>query len=156
LANWFGVQNILCSKDCVDVYNPKVVQATMGALMRVKVHYVDLQSTITDLTKFTDFQIYGTFMEGNSIYESKLDNNGLLIMGNEGKGISEKTLKNSTISYKDAIDAIDLLIKKKEYEEYSEKIKNEISELKSKIDDLSSPEELKIKFIEKLKTLELL
>jgi uncharacterized protein YukE len=70
------------------------------------------------------------------------------------KGISEKTLKNSTISYKDAIDAIDLLIKKKEYEEYSEKIKNEISELKSKIDDLSSPEELKIKFIEKLKTLE--
>jgi len=90
LANWFGIQDIVCSQDCADVYNPKVVQATMGALMRVKVHYVDLQSTITDLTKFTDFQIYGTFMEGNSIYESKLDNNGLLIMGNEGKGISEK------------------------------------------------------------------
>jgi len=100
LANWFGIENILCSKDCADIYNPKVVQASMGALLKVKVHYVDLQSVIVDLIKIEDYHIYGTFMQGNSIYQSKLKKNGLLVMGNEGKGISEKieTMVTSKIS----------------------------------------------------------
>jgi len=93
LANWFGIQHIICSKDCADIYNPKVVQASMGALLYVKVHYVDLLTVITELLKFSDYQIYGTFMAGNSIYESALKKNGLLVMGNEGKGISEQIEK---------------------------------------------------------------
>ena len=93
LANWFGIQHIICSKDCADIYNPKVVQATMGALLYVKVHYVDLPNVINELLKFPDYQIYGTFMDGQSIYTSNLENNGLLIMGNEGKGISEQIEK---------------------------------------------------------------
>jgi len=89
LANWFGIENILCSNDCVDNYNPKVVQASMGALIRVKVHYIDLPDTINELIKFPDYQINGTFMNGECIYSSNLQSNGLIVMGNEGKGISE-------------------------------------------------------------------
>ncbi len=88
LANWFGIQNILCSKECADIYNPKVVQASMGALLSVKVHYLDLPGVIVELLKFPDFQIYGTFMAGDSIYETNLKNNGVIVMGNEGNGIS--------------------------------------------------------------------
>lgn len=88
LANWFGIKNILCSRDCADIYNPKVVQASMGAIMGVMVHYLDLPTVIGDLIKFSDYQIYGTFMQGTSIYNSDLQCNGVMVMGNEGKGIS--------------------------------------------------------------------
>ncbi len=90
LANWFGIEHIVCSTDCVDIYNPKVVQATMGALIGVKIDYVDLPDTLDLLLKYDDFLVYGTYMEGKSIYQSKFKKNGILIMGNEGKGISEK------------------------------------------------------------------
>jgi RNA methyltransferase, TrmH family len=88
-ANWFGIENILCSKDCADVYNPKVVQATMGALMKVKVHYLDLVQTLKDLKENADFEIYGTFMNAKSVYTTNLASNGLIVLGNEGKGISK-------------------------------------------------------------------
>ncbi|MCQ2209060.1 MAG: RNA methyltransferase [Paludibacteraceae bacterium] len=85
VADWFGIENILCSKETVDVYNPKVVQATMGALSRVKIHYLDLEET---LIKMKNVPIFGTFLEGNNIYEEALPPTGVIIMGNEGNGIS--------------------------------------------------------------------
>lgn len=93
IANWFGIKNILCSIDCVDIYNPKVVQASMGALMKVKVHYLDLSVTIAQLAKNNDYKIYGTFMNGISIYESELLPEGLIVMGSEGHGISTEIEK---------------------------------------------------------------
>lgn len=97
VANWFGIKNILCSMDCADIYNPKVVQATMGALFGVKVHYVDLEEKLTCFLEQTDYQTYGTFMNGDSIYETKLANKGLIVMGSEGQGIRpdiEKLISN--------------------------------------------------------------
>ncbi|MFN8254125.1 MAG: RNA methyltransferase [Bacteroidales bacterium] len=90
IANWFGIEHIICSTDCADIYNPKVVQASMGALIGVKVHYLELQACIKELKKNQDYNVYGSFMDGNSIYDTRLNSNGLLVMGNEGKGISDK------------------------------------------------------------------
>ncbi|MBP3668484.1 MAG: RNA methyltransferase [Bacteroides sp.] len=87
LADWFGIENIFCSHGTVDVYNPKVIQATMGALARVKLHYCDLTSLISSLK---EIPIYGTFLDGNNIYGEKLSQNGLIIMGNEGNGVSKE------------------------------------------------------------------
>lgn len=86
IADWFGVMKIFCSCDTADVYNPKVVQATMGSVARVKVIYADLQKLIGSLP--SDFPVYGTFLDGENIYEKSLTPNGLIVMGNEGKGIS--------------------------------------------------------------------
>ena len=87
IADWFGIRNIICSPETADVYNPKVVQATMGALARVVVHYTPLE---TFLEKIGDeLPIYGTFLDGENIYNHTLTHNGLIVMGNEGKGISE-------------------------------------------------------------------
>ncbi len=88
VANWFGIQNIICSQSCVDIYNPKVVQSSMGAIMGVKVHYVNLFDTITTLKKNNMCTVYGTFMSGNNIYKESLSSKGIIVMGNEGKGIS--------------------------------------------------------------------
>ena len=87
IADWFGIQHVFCSKNTVDLYNPKVIQATMGALSRVKVIYTDLPQLINEFVS-TDFPVYGTFLEGETIYTSKLSTQGFIIMGNEGKGIS--------------------------------------------------------------------
>ncbi|MEN9917805.1 MAG: hypothetical protein RL662_241 [Bacteroidota bacterium] len=84
IADWFGIDNIICSEDTVDVYNPKVVQATMGALARVKVHYVNL---VQWMSKVNDIPIYGTFLDGDSIYQTDIAKFGIIVMGNEGKGI---------------------------------------------------------------------
>jgi TrmH family RNA methyltransferase len=91
LADWFGITHILCSRGCADIYNPKVVQATMGALARVQVHEVDLPQFIAETqTKIgTDFPIYGTFLDGDNIYDTSLASHGLIVMGNEGHGISD-------------------------------------------------------------------
>ena len=89
IADWFGIKNIFCSQESVDVFNPKVVQSTMGAIYRVKVHYVDSKEFLTEISKKEDFKIYGTFLEGNNIYEEKLTTSGLIIMGSESHGISE-------------------------------------------------------------------
>lgn len=87
LADWFGIENIFCSHGTVDVFNPKVIQATMGALARVKLHYCDLASLISSLK---EIPIYGTFLDGNNIFGENLSQNGLIIMGNEGNGVSKE------------------------------------------------------------------
>lgn len=86
IADWFGICHIFCSPDTADVYNPKTVQATMGALARVKIHYLPLIDLLSSLKP--DINIYGTFLNGKNIYEQELSSNGLIIMGNEGNGIS--------------------------------------------------------------------
>ena len=90
ISDWFGIENIICSSDSADVYNPKTVQATMGALARVKVHYTDLPDF---LEKNKTLPVYGTFLEGDNIYTKKLSREGLIIMGNEGNGISSSIEK---------------------------------------------------------------
>ncbi|MCI9845118.1 TrmH family RNA methyltransferase [Flavobacterium pectinovorum] len=89
LCDWFGIQQIICSKETVDIYNPKVVQATMGSIARVNVNYVDLKSFITN----AKLPVFGTFMNGENIYQSALPQNGIIIMGNEANGISAEIEK---------------------------------------------------------------
>lgn len=93
IADWFGIENIICSNNCVDLYNPKVVQATMGAIARVKIHYTDLVKLMDSVG---DLPIYGTFLEGDIIYETPLSSNGIIVMGNEGNGISEEVKQRIT------------------------------------------------------------
>ncbi len=90
-ADWFGIRHIVCSTETADCYNPKVVQATMGALARVHLHYTDLPSWLKQLP--SDMPIYGTLLDGKNIYEQPLTNHGVIIMGNEGNGISEAVRK---------------------------------------------------------------
>lgn len=84
LCDWFGISKIVCTEETVDVYNPKVVQATMGSLARVEVLYTNL----TNYLKTVDAPIYGTFMEGKNIYKQELSSRGIIVMGNEANGIS--------------------------------------------------------------------
>jgi len=84
LADWFGIENVICSLDMVDIYNPKTVQATMGAIARVKVHYTNLPDF---LQQHSHLPIYGTFLEGKNIYTESLSGNGFIVMGSEGSGI---------------------------------------------------------------------
>ena len=86
LADWFNVKEIICSKETVDIYNPKVVQASMGAIFRITVTYCDLENYLTNFSG----PIFGALLEGQNIYKQKLLPEGLLILGNEGNGISEK------------------------------------------------------------------
>ena len=94
-CDWFGVHDIYCSMDTADCYNPKVVQATMGALARVRVHYVNLEAWIQKI-KETGIPVYGTLLEGGDMYkEGAIENKekGIIIMGNEGNGISPEIRK---------------------------------------------------------------
>ena len=94
-CDWFGIHDILCSRDTADCYNPKVVQATMGALARVRVHYVDLPKELT-LLQQSGLPLYGTLLEGENMYEPYAipdKQRGVIIMGNEGNGISESIRK---------------------------------------------------------------
>lgn len=93
IADWFGIKNIICSKETADIYNPKVVQATMGAITRVNVFYTDLLDFIPNYLESTNNPVYGTFLDGENIYTKKLLNRGLIIMGNEGNGISTEIEK---------------------------------------------------------------
>jgi TrmH family RNA methyltransferase len=88
LADWFGVEYIFCSKGTVDAFSPKVVQATMGAISRVKLVYVDLVNFLED-TRKNNIPIFGTFLDGEDIYNTDLPLNGIVVMGNEGSGISK-------------------------------------------------------------------
>lgn len=90
LADWFGIEDVICSKECADIFNPKVVQATMGALLRVRVHYVDDLSEVLRSAAELDLPIYGTLLDGNNIYSEKLATRGIIVMGNEGRGVSEE------------------------------------------------------------------
>jgi RNA methyltransferase, TrmH family len=85
LADWFGVAQIICSEETVDLYNPKVVQATMGSLARTEIIYTDILAFL----KQTKMPIYGTFMDGENIYKNTLPTEAIIVMGNEGNGISK-------------------------------------------------------------------
>jgi len=93
LANWFGIETILCSKDTVDAYSPKVIQSCMGAISKVRVIYCNLPEMIYNLKNSHSLPIYGTYMDGNNIYSEKLSSKGVIIMGNEGNGISPQIEK---------------------------------------------------------------
>ena len=86
IADWFGIHHILCSEGTADVYNPKCVQACMGALARVDVHYCNLPEVL----KETEMPVYGTFLDGTDIYKEELSASGIIVMGNEGNGISKE------------------------------------------------------------------
>ncbi|RAR74129.1 TrmH family RNA methyltransferase [Flavobacterium aciduliphilum] len=85
LCDWFGVEQIVCNEQTVDLYNPKVVQATMGSMARVIVSYLDLEKYLSK----TPLPIFGTFMEGATLYNETLPQDGILIFGNEANGISK-------------------------------------------------------------------
>ena len=87
IADWFGIEDIYCSIGCADAYSPKTIQATMGAIGRVRVHYVNLEEFISSLKG--KIPVYGTFLDGDDIYSTTLTPNGLIVMGNEGNGISD-------------------------------------------------------------------
>lgn len=93
ICSWFGIDNILCSIDTVDCYNPKVVQATMGSLAYVAVHYVDLVPFLAANAVSKKLPVYGTFLDGNNIYGEALTPKGFVVMGNEGNGICEDVAK---------------------------------------------------------------
>jgi|SRR5690554_625977 len=84
LCDWFGIKHLICSEDTVDVYNPKVLQATMGSITRVKVSYLNLNEFLSQ----TDLPVFGTFMEGENIYKTSLPTEGIIVLGNEANGIS--------------------------------------------------------------------
>jgi TrmH family RNA methyltransferase len=84
IAGWFGIGHVVCSKDTADIYSPKTIQATMGALAHVKVHYTGLEEYIT---RHKNGPVYGTFLDGKNIYTGRLASHGILVMGNEGNGI---------------------------------------------------------------------
>ncbi len=86
IADWFGIEQIYCSEDTADVYNPKVVQATMGSIARVNLTYCDLNQLMESLPE--DTPVYGTLLDGQNIYQEQLEPHGIIVMGNEGKGIS--------------------------------------------------------------------
>ena len=88
IADWFGIEHIICSSDSVDAYNPKVVQASMGSLARVKVSSVELSEFFSSMGN--SVPVISTSLEGQNIYETQLPKNGLLVLGNESKGVSEE------------------------------------------------------------------
>ncbi|QIE60422.1 RNA methyltransferase [Rasiella rasia] len=84
LCDWFGVNQLICSEDTADCFNPKVIQATMGSIARVAVHYVPLKDTLQSLS----LPIFGAFMDGKNVYDGTLPSQGILVMGNEAHGVS--------------------------------------------------------------------
>lgn len=95
-CDWYGVRSIVCSRDTVDVYNSKVVQSTMGALARVDVMYTDLPQWLSSLPR--DTPVYGTFLDGEDLAAASLRQHGVIVMGNEGKGISPAVAR--TVSHR--------------------------------------------------------
>jgi len=92
IADWFGIRNVVASEDTVDIFNPKVVQATMGAIFRVKFTYCSLP----DLLKRAECPVWGTYMNGENIYEANLESRGVVVMGSEASGISEEVGRHVT------------------------------------------------------------
>ncbi|MBM6992790.1 MAG: RNA methyltransferase [Prevotella sp.] len=91
IADWFGIEHIYCSETTTDLYNPKVVQATMGSIARVKLHYTNLPTLISQLPE--GFPVYGTLLDGHDLYSQPLTPHGLIVMGNEGNGISAEVAR---------------------------------------------------------------
>lgn len=94
VADWFGVNTICCSPDTVDCWSPKVVQATMGSIARVHIYYAPLVQSLSSLP--ADCPVYVTELEGDSIYEAPLKPQGVIVMGNEGKGVTQQVRKLAT------------------------------------------------------------
>ena len=94
IADWFGIDTIYCSEDTADAYNPKVVQATMGSLAHVHIIYGDLLQLFQSLPP--SYPVYGTLLDGNDIYQQPLSEEGIIVMGNEGNGISEAVRERVT------------------------------------------------------------
>lgn len=92
MADWFGINHVVCSENTVDVFNPKVVQASMGSLFRVKTHVASLTPFLKTSVE-NKVPVYGTFLEGQNIYEQSLTPNGIIVLGNEGNGISAEAGK---------------------------------------------------------------
>jgi len=101
IADWFGIKKLVCSLETADAYNPKVVQASMGAITRVQFVYTNLQEWLSKLPQNTN--IYGALLDGENIYKTKLESNGVIVIGNEGNGIS-KEIQN-LVSHKIKIPA---------------------------------------------------
>lgn len=95
LADWWGISDVICSEDCADCFNPKVVQATMGAILRVRVHYTSLDALLAEASA-GGVPVYGTFLDGDDIYAADLTPNGIIVMGNEGRGISDTCARHIT------------------------------------------------------------
>jgi TrmH family RNA methyltransferase len=91
-ADWFGIQNIICSNETVDAYNPKTVQSTMGSLSRIKVYYTDLAAFIEE----AKLPVFGALLSGENIYQVNWGKEGLILLGNEGHGIAENLVKKIT------------------------------------------------------------
>ena len=87
IADWFGIRHIFCSIGTADVFNPKTIQATMGAIARVQIHYCNLKELIESEP---DVPVFGTFLDGTDLYKENLAQHGLIVMGNEGNGISQE------------------------------------------------------------------
>lgn len=94
IADWFGINRIVCSEETADAWNPKVVQATMGSIARVDISYTDLPAWIDQQPEGTP--VYGTLLDGDDIYAQELSEGGVIIMGNEGKGLTEKVRRRVT------------------------------------------------------------
>lgn len=92
-ADWFGIRSVYLSEDCADAFGPKTVQATMGSLARIKIWRGDLTQIISENP---DLPVIGTLLQGDNIYETKLPSSGIVVMGNEGKGISDELKKKVT------------------------------------------------------------
>lgn len=88
IADWFGINTIICSHDTADAFNPKVIQATMGSIARVRVVHTNLENFLEEAPG--SCPIYGTLLDGSNIYQQQLTRNGIIVMGNEGNGISDK------------------------------------------------------------------
>ena len=88
IADWYGIRHIICSPHTADAFSPKVVQATMGALARVNVSYNSLTELFTSLDK--SIPVYGTYLDGQDIYSTEITPNGIIVMGNEGNGITRE------------------------------------------------------------------
>ena len=95
-ADWFGISNILCSNSCADCYNPKVVQASMGALPNVSIQYADLKEVLARLSGNEDFTVYGTFLDGQPVFGIQPPQKGILLFGNESRVIADDLLPYRT------------------------------------------------------------
>lgn len=115
--DWFGIKNLICSETTVDVYNPKVIQASMGSFLRVDIHYTNLENFIKEYSLKFKHNVYGTFLNGNNVYSESLSKNGLIVFGNESKGISTNIEKLITkrisipcFSTSNSIDSLNISI----------------------------------------------
>nr|WP_321484953.1 RNA methyltransferase [uncultured Draconibacterium sp.] len=96
ICDWYGIQHVFCSPDSVDLYNPKVIQASMGSFNRIHLHECDFE-TLTDLAQKSEAPLFGAFMNGDNVYQKQLPKQAVLVMGNEGNGIRpavEKLIPN--------------------------------------------------------------